>query len=129
MDDYRIQRGQRLLSNWGDWCAGDTARRLEMPRESPFARMYVPDLGDVWQEEPEPVEIPPNDDEAALVERAVLALVEADRLLLYYAYVLKYPVTTAKKTSRTLVRRMRMDEESVKARLARLEGEIGKLKS
>ena len=123
-----VLRGEARLCNWGNWCAGDTARSLREPNQSPIARLYQPEKGDTYEEDLMPTPLPPNDEEAAAVERQVLAMALMDRLLLYYAYVLKYPVSSARRGVPTLVRRTGLSEEAVNARLARICENVGRLK-
>lgn len=128
-DEHFCALGERRLCSWGLWCAGDTAKKLKMPSQSPFARLYQPELGDVWAE---PGEIEPesliDDSEAEKVEAAVLKMDDADRYLLMLAYVYRYPVTSKHKNMPTIVRRMRSSEIAVNAALSRITEVIGQLR-
>jgi len=128
-DEYYGSLGERRLTNWGEWSAEDTARRLGFPSQVPIARHYRPDAGDVWLESSE-IEIEPviDDLEAAAVEQAVLGFGDDDRYLLFLAYVRKLPVTSSRRGMPTLVRYTRSNEEAVRSALDRLAVTIGQLR-
>jgi hypothetical protein len=126
-DDRICAEGDRRLANWGDWCAGDTSRKLQMPSRTPFADMYQPEKGDVWVENIE-AEAVISDSEAARVEQEVLRMADRDRYLLMLAYINKYPVTSKRRGVPSIVRRMGWDEDGVRDALARICHHVGQIR-
>lgn len=128
-DDHFCALGEERLCRWGLWCAGDTAKKLKMPSQSAFARLYQPELGDIWAE---PDEIQPesliDDAEAAKVEAVVLTMSDRDRYLLTLAYIYRYPISSKHKNVPTLVRRMGNSEDAINAALSRITEFIGQLR-
>lgn len=125
---FLVRRGEARLQAWGQWAAEDTSKRLGVPDKSPFARLYAPDLGDVWEQEAPEVQLAPDDAEAQAVERVVVGMPFLDRTLLYYAYVMRLPVSSRRRDVQTVVRRMRMSSEEVESALRRLCEHVGRMR-
>lgn len=128
-DAYFCALGERRLVSWGEWVAGDTSKPLRMPSQTPFARWYRPELGDVWSD---PGDIAPcsaiDEVEAAAVERAVVQMPGADKALAHLVYVLRYPITSSRRGVPTVVRHMRLSERAVEAAVERITERIGMLR-
>lgn len=127
--DLIRERGEWRLMNWGEWCAGDTSKKLRMPSQAAFARLYQPELGDVWAEPGEvEAETTVDESQAAAVEREVLRMSHGDRYLLMLAYVFKYPVTSSRRGVPSLVRRTGMNQTAVEDALSRLTHHFGSIR-
>lgn len=79
-DPVLSRRGERLLENWGRWAREHDAA-LGYPKGAPWARLYRPDAGDVWEGPAEGAEAARvSEDDAVTTEAFVLHLGHLHRL-------------------------------------------------
>lgn len=71
---WELSRGEERLENWANWSLSFSSR-LDYPRAAPWARLYKPDAGDIWEGiEADQVKAPVDEDDAALIEAFVRTL-------------------------------------------------------
>ncbi len=71
---WELTRGEERLENWANWSLSFSSR-LDYPQAAPWARLYKPDAGDIWEGiEADQVKAPVDEDDAAVMEAFVRAL-------------------------------------------------------
>lgn len=94
---WELSRGEERLENWAVWALSFSSR-LDYPRAAPWARLYKPDAGDIWEGiEPDDVKPPVDEDDAAAMEAFVRSLAAMEKRVVRVHYLGKLNSTMGAK--------------------------------